>query len=68
MEIHGPGGDQRGNTRFEDPTIDGQICGNKCLMHRNAKQKCAIEKPKLDKEDHVVFSLLNLMMKNSSVS
>ena len=50
IDIHGPGGDWRGNKRPQDPTMCGQICGNICLMHQNAKKskKWAVEKPKLD--------------------
>ena len=39
-----------GNKQPRDPTMCGQICGSRCLMQRKskAKQKWAIEKPKLD--------------------
>ena len=38
MDIHGPWWAWRGNKRFQDPTMWGQICGSICLMHRNAKK------------------------------
>ena len=37
-DVHGPGGDWRGNKRPEDPTMCRQICGSICLMHGNAKK------------------------------
>ena len=50
MDTRSLGGDLRGNKQPQDPTMYGQICGSICLMHRNrkAKQRWAIEKPKLD--------------------
>ena len=48
-ENHGPGGDLRGNKQPQDPTMYGQICEHMSdASKRNAEQKWAIEKPKLD--------------------
>ena len=52
------------------PTMCGQKCGSICLMHRNAKQSKngpSRNQNSIMPEDYVVFSLLNLMMENSSV-
>ena len=38
MEMDGLGWDQRSNTRLQDPTMNGQICGSLSLMHRNARK------------------------------
>ena len=49
-DIHGSGGDSRGNKRLQDPTMYGQVCGSTCPMHPNVKKKhkWAVEKSKLD--------------------
>ena len=50
MGTHGPGGDLQENKQPLVQTMYGQICGSICLMQRKmkAKQRWAIEKPKLD--------------------
>ena len=50
MGTHGPGGDLQENKQPLAWTMYGQICGRICLMQRKkkAKQRWAIEKPKLD--------------------
>ena len=49
-DIHGPDGDLRGNKQPRDPTMYGQMCGKHVsdAAKSKAKQKWAIEKPKLD--------------------
>ena len=37
-DIHGPGGDWRGNKQPKDPTMYGQICGGICPMQRKGKR------------------------------
>ena len=37
-DIHGPGGDLRGNKQPQDPTMYDQICGSICLMQQKTKR------------------------------
>ena len=49
MGTHGPGGDLQENKQPLAQTMYGQICGRICLAaKKKAKQRGAIEKPKLD--------------------
>ena len=62
--------DWRGNKRPQDPTLCGQMCGSICLMHRNAKKSKngpSRNPNSIMPEIYMLFSLLILMMKNSSV-
>ena len=62
--------DWRGNKRPHDPTLCGQMCGSICLIHRNTKKSnngpSRNPNSKMP-EGYVLFSLLNMMMKNSNV-
>ena len=70
MDIHGLVRDWQENTRPPDQTMYGQICGNICLMHRNAKRSKSGQSrnsASIMPENYVSSSSLNLMMRNSSV-
>ena len=70
-DIHGPGGDLRGNKQPQDPTMYGQICGSTGLMHRNAKQSKSGQSRKQSSimpGNHVVSSSMNLRMRTSRTS
>ena len=57
--------------RPEDPTMCGQICGNMCLLHHNAKKsKSGLSRNQnsIMPEDHVVFTSLIPEMRNSRIS
>ena len=70
MDIHGPGGKTDEETNDLKTRHCGQICGSICLIHRNAKKSnngpSRNPNSKMP-EGYVLFSLLNMMMKNSSV-
>ena len=71
MDLHGPGGDWRGNKRPQDPTMCGQICGNICLMHQNVKRSKSgpsRNRNSIMPDDCVVFTSLILMIRNSRIS
>ena len=70
MDIHGPGADWQENKRPPGQTMYGQICGNICLRHRNAKRSTSGQSRNQSSKmpgDCVVFSFSILMMKSSSV-
>ena len=65
-DIHGPGGDLRGNTQPQDLTMNGQICGSICLMQRSAQQSktgSSRNQSSIMPDSYVVSSSLNQMMK-----
>ena len=65
-DIHGPGGDLRGNKQPQDPTMYGQICGSTCLMQRKAKRsKSGLSRNRSSiMPEEYVSSSLNQMMNN----
>ena len=70
-DIHGPGGDWRGNKQPQDPTMFGQICGSICLMHRNAKRRkngLSRNQSSIMPVNYVASSSLNLRMRTSRTS
>ena len=65
------GRDWRGNKRPQDPTMCGQICGDICLMHQNAKKSTSglsRNQSSIMPEDCVAFTSLILVMRNSRIS
>ena len=70
-DIHGPGGDWRGNKQPEDPTMYDRICGSICSMKRKAKQNengLSRNQSSIMSDSYVVSSSLNLRMKKSDTS
>ena len=65
--FHVLGADLRGNKQPLVQMMYGQICGSKCLMHRNEKQtKSGLSRNQssIMPENYVVSSSLNRMMNN----
>ena len=70
-DIHGPGGDWRGNQRPQDPTMYGQMFGSICLMHRNAKRSkngLSRNQSSIMPDTYVASSSSNLRMRTSRTS